>query len=75
MRRDLESSRQIPTQDVAYALDDSVLPFGLCFAQRRMIIEQEQHSTPSFATQSDGQTSGNDGSGGGNEEFDWLKDD
>ncbi len=74
MRRDLEASRPVVRPAVPYALSSHALPFALQFARRRSLSMPRTQG--SGATQSDGQTSGNDGGGGDNdEEFDWLDDD
>lgn len=72
MRRALEASRPSP-HVVPYGLDQD-LPFAFLFAKRKQIIPMSQRAE--WATQSDGATSGNDGSNGSDsEDFDWLDDD
>ncbi|HVU70330.1 MAG TPA: hypothetical protein VHD63_24595 [Ktedonobacteraceae bacterium] len=61
----------IRTTPIPYELTDE-LPFGLLFAQRRHAAD---YLAKKGATQSDGSTSGQDGTNGGTEDFDWLTDD
>lgn len=56
----------------SYPLDSVHLPFMMIFAQRRHI---KDYPLICGASQSDGNTTSNDGNSGGQEEFDWLTDD
>ena len=70
----LETPRSTPNVLLPYHLEGDLLPFALRFANRRTITAC--HERANRATQSDGSTSGNDGSDpGDNEEFDWINDD
>ena len=68
----MRSLEQRRTGRIREPYPEGIGPFALVGAYRRTI---KDFPLVVGATQSDGNTTSNDGDGGPNEEFDWLKDD